>query len=136
MQTYTLEVATVRENMPIVMAFVEEQTEFIENKKIFQQLSLAIEELATNIFNYAYGDEEGRFTISITNDLEKREVIIEFKDSGIEFNPLLYEEADISEPISQRKIGGLGIMMAKKMTDKQSYSHKDGENIFTITKRY
>ena len=45
---------------------------------------------------------------------ETPEVIIEFRDRGIPFNPLLKDDPDTTLSAEERKIGGLGIFMVKK----------------------
>jgi anti-sigma regulatory factor (Ser/Thr protein kinase) len=133
---HTLEVTTAIENMSKVIAFAEENTKFLENRKAARQLAIVTEELAVNIFNYAYGGQRGKFTFSITNDHKERRIIMEFRDSGSEFNPLLREEPDITKDIFKREIGGLGIMMSKKLTDEQHYVRENGQNVLTVIKKY
>jgi anti-sigma regulatory factor (Ser/Thr protein kinase) len=136
MEKHTLEVAASMENMNAVMAFMEEHTKFIENLKTSYHLAIVTEELATNIFNYAYDGRAGKLAFSISNDPERRRVIMEFRDSGKEYNPLLQEDPDITGHVSERKIGGLGIMMAKKLSDEQGYVREGGQNVLTVIKKY
>ena len=58
-----------------------------------------------------------------------------FEDSGKKFDPLAKEDPDISLPVEERQIGGLGIFMVKKSMDKVTYEYKDGKNILTIVKK-
>jgi sigma-B regulation protein RsbU (phosphoserine phosphatase) len=55
-----------------------------------------------------------------------------FKDRGKKFNPLTYGEPDITQPIEERNVGGLGIYMIKHMTDFSKYEYIDGCNIFSF----
>jgi len=93
---------------------------------------ISSEEVFVNISNYAYTDGEGDVTINISVVPEK--VTIMFKDSGIPYNPLLREDPDISLTAEEREIGGLGILMIKKMMDDVCYEYNDGYNILTILK--
>jgi anti-sigma regulatory factor (Ser/Thr protein kinase) len=57
-----------------------------------------------------------------------------FCDSGIAFDPLAISEPDTSSALSERKIGGLGMFMVKKMMDSVDYCREDGKNILILTK--
>ena len=59
-----------------------------------------------------------------------------FKDKGKAFDPLLVCKPDITAPLSQRRPGGLGIHIVKKLMDSVSYRYEDGQNILTIEKDF
>jgi anti-sigma regulatory factor (Ser/Thr protein kinase) len=56
-------------------------------------------------------------------------------DKGIPFNPLNEPEPDITLPAKKRKIGGLGIFIAKKTMDCLTYAYENGENVLTMIKK-
>jgi len=121
------------ENLEKVLTFVTEELEAIEcSAKLQTQINIAVEEVFVNIVNYAYNPEVGGVTIRlvITDD----EVTIEFEDKGKSFNPLLAKEPNITLDASERDIGGLGIMMVKKIMDKVEYQYKDNKNLLIIKK--
>lgn len=100
--------------------------------KVINQLDIAIEELFVNICNYAYLDSEGEALINIS--IEDNIASISLIDNGIPFNPLEASEPDINLPANQRRVGGLGIFMVKKMVDVLSYEYKNKQNILTLKK--
>ena len=102
--------------------------------KVVATLDVAAEEIFVNIAHYAYPGKEGMMWVDI--DAKEGCCTIVFKDNGIEFNPLLREDPDITVPAEERQIGGLGIYMVKKTMDDVSYEFKDGSNIFSMTKRW
>jgi anti-sigma regulatory factor (Ser/Thr protein kinase) len=119
-------------NLDEVLGFIEEAVPDI-SMKIQTQLAIAVEEIFVNIANYAYPSGVGDCIITvITND---DEAILTFEDKGIPYNPLDKDDPDTSLPAEERQIGGLGIFMAKKLTDGISYSHSDGKNVLIIKKR-
>lgn len=97
---------------------------------------LICEEILVNIASYAYPEGNGKVAILWENDTDKREVSIVFEDSGIPFNPLLNPEPEIGAPIAERKIGGMGISIARKLSDTINYNYTNGKNILTVTKKY
>ena len=118
-----------------VLSFVSGELE--ENDcpmKIVMQTGVAVEEIFVNIANYAYGDNEGSAWISVECIGKKAEII--FKDNGTPFDPTSKLDPDVTLSAEQRKIGGLGIYMTKKMMDEMKYEYKEGQNILTLIKNY
>ena len=67
---------------------------------------------------------------------EDGEITLEFIDGGIPFNPLDKADPDISLPLEQREIGGLGIFLVREMMDDVAYTYVNKENRLTIKKKY
>ncbi len=130
-----LELDALRENLPTVLAFVDEQLETIECPMDTQvTIDIAVEELFVNIASYAYESGVGNAVIQVDILHDPLSVIITFIDSGMEYNPLAKEDPDITLPLHERKKGGLGVYMVKQSMDDVTYEYKDGKNILTIRK--
>ena len=113
------------ENLQKMQAFIRQEAEqcgFAAGE--LNKIQLAGEEALVNVINYAYPGKEGGLEISCLARNGGME--IEISDSGISFNPLNLPEPDINMPLEQRKIGGLGIYMIRKLMDQVTYS-RDGE---------
>lgn len=120
------------ENLDTVLDFVNLELEAINcPMKLQNQLAIAMEEIFVNIAHYAYNQQTGHVVIRITVGSE---IIIEFEDSGTPYNPLEKIDPDITLSLEERKIGGLGIFMVKKMMDVVEYRHEGEKNILTIRK--
>ncbi len=98
----------------------------------WSHISLAAEEIFVNIASYAYPGGDGEVTVLAGGDAEQ--IMIEFRDEGIPFNPVSAPPPDLSQPAVSREIGGLGIHLVKNMVDGISYEYRDGRNILTIRK--
>ncbi|WP_298501276.1 GH3 auxin-responsive promoter family protein [uncultured Methanobrevibacter sp.] len=97
------------------------------------QLELIIEELFVNICNYAYEKEdEIKIQYVILNDPLR--IIMNFIDSGIEFNPLNMDGPDLTLEAEKREIGGLGLTIVRKNVDGIDYKYENNQNILTIEK--
>ena len=55
-------------------------------------------------------------------------------DNGIPFNPLETREPDITLPLEERPIGGLGIFLVKQLMTDVRYDRSEGKNRLTMTK--
>ena len=67
----------------------------------------------------------------LTKCRDRRMTVI-FKDNGKPFNPLLVQEPDVTLPLSQRRAGGLGIFIVKKLMSDISYAYESGQNVLTL----
>jgi anti-sigma regulatory factor (Ser/Thr protein kinase) len=98
------------------------------------QLTLAVEEAAVNVMNYAY--EPGTVgTVDLDAEAGDGELKIIISDSGVAFDPTQKAEADITLTAEERPIGGLGIFLVRQIMDNVSYRRQDGRNILTLTKK-
>lgn len=95
--------------------------------------NLAIEELVTNCVKHGY-DDKGEHIIEITLKLSADELLVTVTDDGHPFNPLDLPEPDTSLPMEDRPIGGLGIHLLRKMSDRMEYERRDGKNQVTLRK--
>lgn len=98
------------------------------------QFDVAIEEIFVNIAHYAYPEGSGEAVIEVETEDAPPVVKITFEDGGIPYNPLEHEDPDITLSSDDRPIGGLGILMVKKIMDDVYYEYKDGKNRLTIIK--
>jgi anti-sigma regulatory factor (Ser/Thr protein kinase) len=101
------------------------------DQKRIKEIELATEEVIANILNYAYRDVIG--DIEITCKTENNEkFIIEIVDSGIPFNPLTVDDPDIRADLSERKVGGLGVFLMRKLMDDVHYRRDENKNMLTL----
>ena len=123
------------ENIPAVTAFVEEQLEQYNcPMKAQMQIDIAIDELFSNIAQYAYNPKTGKATVRVEVTENPMAVIITFIDNGVPYNPLAKADPDVTLSADEREIGGLGIFMVKKSMDDINYEYKNGQNILKIKK--
>lgn len=122
-------------NVETVMEFINSELDKVNcSQKVQLQINIAVDELFSNIVNYAYGKTIGKATIGFEYDKDVPAVILHFIDNGIKYNPLEKEDPDITKGINERPEGGLGIFMVKKSMDGMEYEYKDGKNILKIKK--
>ena len=118
-----------------VNAFIQEKLESINcPKRAKMQMMLAVEEIFVNISSYAYHPEVGQAEVGVDIDGDPPTVTIRFLDQGRPFNPLEKPDADITLSAQDREIGGLGILLIKKIMDQVDYTYENGKNILIIKK--
>jgi len=102
--------------------------------KVLHEIQLAVEELLTNILNYAYTDQR-EHEIKVRLRPGESEFCIEVEDDGRPFNPLEQPAPDLTLSLDQRPVGGLGIHMIRKSMDRIEYRRADGKNILVMVKQ-
>ena len=93
------------------------------------QIVIASSEILANIDMYVY---ENGGEIELLTKCRDRRMTVVFKDNGKPFNPLLVQEPDVTLPLGERKPGGLGIFIVKKLMSDVSYAYTGNQNVLTI----
>ena len=118
-----------------VTEFVAKQLTAVDCPEDIQfSFALVVEEICANIANYAYTDKAGDMTVAFSFKEDERLAEIVFTDDGIPFDPTARPEPDITLPAADRKIGGLGIHIVKKVMDEVTYQYIRGQNVLTVRK--
>ena len=101
------------------------------SKKAQFNMAVAAEEIFSNIVEYSYKNDKNK-KVLLKTKAEGGFYYMTFVDDAEEYNPLLKENPDITLKIKDRKIGGLGVYLFKKLSDVQEYEYKNGQNILKI----
>jgi anti-sigma regulatory factor (Ser/Thr protein kinase) len=102
--------------------------------KVSADLHLVLDELLSNIVKYGEA-ETGSVCIRLRLRKKRQWVEIEVADTARQFDPLARQDPDLTRPLSEKPIGGLGVYLVKRLTDEQSYERRGGENRLLIRKR-
>lgn len=114
--------------------FIEQIGEQLELKpSLVMNLNIVLEEAVSNIILYAYPQKMGEL-ITIMVEKTDNMLIFTITDKGVEFDPTVVPEADITLSAQERPIGGLGIYLIKKIMNEVEYQRIDGKNVFTLKK--
>jgi len=98
-------------------------------------IQLATDEAASNIIEHAYENMPGE-VLELSCDMRGDIITIILTDHGESFNPSEVPLPDLKADLSDRKIGGLGIFLMRKLMDEVQYeSRPDKSNVLTMIKR-
>jgi serine/threonine-protein kinase RsbW len=101
------------------------------SKKSTYSLKLAVDEIATNIILYGYESAKITGTFNLLSEITETGLVVILEDDAKPFNPLenkLPDELDLSVPLHEREIGGLGIFLTVSGVDDFSYDFSTGRN--------
>jgi serine/threonine-protein kinase RsbW len=108
------------ESLPKINDFIVAALKQLGTEKELHNVQLAVDEACTNIIKHAYCDEGGPITISC--GLQGGRLIITIKDKGNPFDPTSIPPPNLESDIHERKIGGLGMHLMRKLMDEVCYS--------------
>jgi anti-sigma regulatory factor (Ser/Thr protein kinase) len=114
-----------------VQAFVRERLSDCP-QKLRNKISIVVDEIFANIASYAYDRPGGDVMVRVTMD---GDIVIEFEDSGVPYDPLDAKDPDITLSAEERQIGGLGLFMVKNIMDTVEYRREGVNNILTVKKK-
>lgn len=105
------------------------------DEKNARSLELAVDEMVSNAILHGYEDNpKGKVTVGA--DCYQDGIIIILEERGKKFNPIESSDPDLDAPLPERKIGGLGIFIVRKIADELYYEElPDNLKRFTLIKK-
>ena len=98
-------------------------------------IQLATDEAASNIIEHAY-EKVSDGVLELSCGMQDNAIKIILIDRGESFDPSEIPLPDLKADLSERKIGGLGIFLMRKLMDEVHYEPKpDKSNVLTMIKR-
>jgi len=98
-------------------------------------IQLATDEAASNIIEHAY-EKITDGVLELSCGVRDDRITIVLTDHGESFDPSEIPLPDLKADLSDRKIGGLGIFLMRKLMDEVHYEAKANKsNVLTMTKR-
>jgi serine/threonine-protein kinase RsbW len=98
-------------------------------------IQLATDEAASNVIEHAY-QSSADGVLELSCGMNGDAITIVLTDHGRSFDPSQVPAPDLKADLTDRKIGGLGIFLMRKLMDEIHYQPGPGKsNVLTMTKR-
>lgn len=92
------------------------------------------DELLSNVIRHGYRDDRPH-TIDIAIAVQEDSLTLQVSDDGIPFDPCGRPAPDLTRPIEERPVGGLGIHLVRELAADCHYARVEGRNQLTVTLR-
>lgn len=95
------------------------------------RLTLAVDEIATNIITHGYQEQGATGDIAIAIERTDHQLAVILEDTGVAYDPReqgMPTADDLEKPLSDREIGGLGVFLALQGVDRFDYQRCDNIN--------
>ena len=117
-------------SMPELVAFLEGALEATGcPPAISTKLMICQDEIASNVMKFSKANE---LTVRLEHDADMSSWSLSFIDDGTPWNPLTHDDPDITLSAEERPIGGLGLLMVKKMMDEVIYVRENEKNVLRL----
>ena len=131
----TLRIAAELKNLAAIRDFVMRTTSALQaSAKIVEDLALAADEAASSIMRHGYRLQPGEIEIEMKRDGEA--LVIYLRDQAPPFDPTRLPNPNITLPLEQRPVGGLGVYLIRQLVDTMHYRRtSQDQNELTLIKR-
>jgi len=135
MDAVALRIASRREDAVAALAALDR---FVRqhgaSAALIHDLEVALDEVLGNVIVHGYGgDPQGEIRVRFQRTADA--FVIEVEDDGIAFDPTQVPPPDLSAPLRERQVGGLGLHFVKNLVDEVAYTRLDGRNRLRLVKR-
>ena len=127
-------VAAQVENLAEIRRFVREEAAALGAvEEAICDLELAVDEAACNIIYHGYEGLGGIIQVAVERDGDR--LIVRLCDEAPLFDPTRYPLPNVTLPLEQRPLGGLGIFLIRQSVDETAYRvPPEGGNELTLIK--
>lgn len=124
---FTLHVPSSTENLALIREFVTSigKQSGMESAEV-AQLELAVDEACANVIEHAYGHDTSKEVI-VRATFDDETLRIDVEDTGRGFDPDSVQPEELERLIQNRKTGGLGMRLMKKIMDEVHYEIEPGK---------
>lgn len=127
-------IAAQLENLAEIRRFMREEAEALgAGEEAICDLELAVDEASCNIVCHGYEQRQGLIQVSVERDGDR--LIVRLRDEAPLFDPTRHPLPDVTLPLEQRPLGGLGIFLIRRSVDELTYRvSPEGGNELTLIK--
>jgi len=102
------------------------------SESVEMKIDLVLEEVLLNVFHYAFEAGKGGTVAVGCGMTPEKGFLVRVTDPGRPFDPLAQPPPDTTLDIAEREVGGLGILLARKMSSAMAYHRYDDRNVLDI----
>jgi anti-sigma regulatory factor (Ser/Thr protein kinase) len=117
-----------------ISELTERVTAYLRDAHVDQRathhVALVLEELLTNAATYGGAPATG---VSVSMTVSPARVSGEVVDGGKMFDPSRERDADLSADTDKREVGGLGLVLIRRLTENLAYERVEGRNRTTFS---
>ncbi len=100
---------------------------------VVNAVNVVVDEAVSNAINHGYdAGAHGEIVVRVCRGADG--VLVEIEDDGRPFDPLQAPPPDLTLPLEQRPIGGLGIHLIRNLMDEVTYARVGGRNVLKMVK--
>ncbi len=130
-----LKIPCQKEKLREVRSFVER---FLRQHGIPEieagEMVLAVDEVCANLMIHSHQCNPKKH-IGVKISVRGNEVQFEISDYGVGFNFCRYKEPSLDQIIKEKKKGGVGLILVKRIMDTMEFVRKANRNVYRMAKK-
>jgi serine/threonine-protein kinase RsbW len=128
-------IAAELKNLSSIRTFVEEEAAALgAQPKAVADMLLAVDEAATNIMVHGYQGRPGAIEIEVSR--RQDDLVVRLRDQAAPFDPNQVPPPDLTLPLEERPIGGLGVYLITRLMDEMQHRIRpEGGNELILVKK-
>jgi anti-sigma regulatory factor (Ser/Thr protein kinase) len=135
-ETFRLSIGTTLSDIGRVIDLLEaELTIRHVPPDLLQKAQTVADELVTNVIRHGCRDGRPR-EIDVAVAVRPGELVLQLSDDGIPFSPCDGPAPDPIRPLLERRSGGLGIPLVRRLAAECRYARVDGRNQVTVVLKH
>ena len=99
-------------------------------------LLVVADELYSNIVKHGYNNQGGEVFTRLLFNKDKNEFVMTVIDRAHPFNQLEVNNSPVEGSAEKTQVGGLGILIVKKIMSQYAYDRINNKNILVLRKRF
>ena len=131
-----LKVPCRKEKLKDVRHFVEE---FLQKHGVPEieagEMVLAVDEVCANLMIHSHQCNPKKYIGVKIEMSEEGEVQFEISDYGVGFNFCRYKEPLLEDIIKEKKKGGVGLILVRRIMDNMEFIRKANRNVYRMAKK-
>jgi len=130
-----LHIAAELKNLSLIRRFIQETAAALgADRAVIADMILATDEAVTNVIVHGYQDRPGMIEIELQRNGDA--IVIYLRDESLPFDPTSVPPPDVTQPLEERPLGGMGIHLIRQLMDDVSHHiTPQGGNELIMTKR-
>jgi len=121
--------------LPKIRKFVEHTLNELDLGEIeTHKVVLAVDEICANLIIHANKSDPAK-ELSVIVEVKNQEVWFTIKDKGVAFDFTSYQEPSLDQIVSEKRKGGLGLMLVKRIMDHIEFTTEKNYNICRLKKK-
>ena len=99
----------------------------------FSEIRLAVEEAVSNTIRHGYDDDRPH-EIIVRAAVDGGRLKLEIEDDAKAFDPLAAPMPDLTLPVEEKPIGGLGLLLVRTVADSVEYKREGNRNLLRLAR--
>lgn len=118
-----------------VRAFIRERAALAgADPTAISDIVQAVDESVTNAIEHGYSERNGEVEIEVQVDRAAGSLVVRLRDQAPPFDPTSLPAPDTTLPLDRRPLGGMGVYLARELTDAVTYRRTADGNELTLVK--